>query len=97
MFQKLMACLIFSAGIFGFPPVYSQIQSCPTNINFSNSDISFWSAQTGLVNGPVRNYPAPNVGVSVIPEYSISPIGIQVITASTNDPFGGFATIPTIN
>lgn len=76
---------------------FSQAQSCPFNINFSAGDLSAWSAQTGLVNGSTRQYPAPNTGVSVIPEYSLSTTGIQVITTSGTDKFGGFPTIPTIN
>ena len=92
-----MACLICAVGISGFFPVYSQIQSCPANINFANGDVSFWSAQTGLIGGSFKNYPAPNTGVTTIPEFSISATGIKVITASSFDPFGGFATVPTIN
>ncbi|MFT3946918.1 MAG: gliding motility-associated C-terminal domain-containing protein [Agriterribacter sp.] len=78
-------------------PALSQDQSCPYNINFSTGDISSWSAQTGLVNGATRQYAAPNTGVSVIPEYSISTTGIQVLTTAGTDRFGGFSTIPTIN
>ncbi|MFI5186298.1 MAG: gliding motility-associated C-terminal domain-containing protein, partial [Chitinophagales bacterium] len=63
----------------------------------SNGNISFWSAQTGLINGGIKNYPAPNNGVSTIPEYTIATTGINVITSSTNDLYGGFPTIPVIN
>lgn len=97
MYSKLIRGLICFAGIFISFPVYSQIQSCPANINFSNGDISLWSAQTGLVNGSTQGYPAPNSGVSVIPEYTITTPGIRVLTSSTTDPFGGFPTIPVIN
>ena len=86
-----------TVGVFMFFAVYSQNQSCPANINFSSGDLSFWSAQTGLVNGASKNYPAPNNGVSVIPEYSISAQGIKVITTSTSDLYGGFPTVPVIN
>lgn len=82
--------LIFSA-------TYSQVQSCPVNINFSDGDLSFWSAKTGLLGGASKNYPAPNNGVSTIPEFTISPTGIKVITTSTADLYGGFSTIPVIN
>ncbi|MCO5235263.1 MAG: gliding motility-associated C-terminal domain-containing protein [Chitinophagaceae bacterium] len=78
-------------------PSFSQDQSCPFNINFSEGNLSLWSAQTGLVNGLTRQYPAPNSGVSAIQEYGISTTGIQVITTPGTDKYGGFSTIPTIN
>ncbi len=78
-------------------PAFSQLQSCPSNINFAAGDISSWAARTGLVSGPSQNYPAPNSGVSIIQEYSIGTTGIQVITTSSNDLYGGFPTIPVIN
>lgn len=77
--------------------VSAQLQSCPVNINFASGDLANWSAATGLVNNAKTNYPAPNVGVSTIPEYTISTTGIQVITTASSDLYGGFATIPTIN
>ncbi len=83
--------------VFFGSPVLSQIQSCPSNINFSSSDLSFWSAKTGLVGGSSQNYPAPNNGVTSFPEFSISTTGIQVISGSSNDLYGGFPVIPTIN
>jgi len=95
-YQLKLWVLIF-AEFFIVSAVYSQLQSCPTNINFSDGDLSFWSAKTGLLGGPSRDYPAPNNGVSVISEYSIPPIGIKVITNSSADLYGGFATIPVIN
>ncbi|MBS1656169.1 MAG: hypothetical protein JSU05_15050, partial [Bacteroidetes bacterium] len=61
------------------------------------NDLSFWSAATGLVNGGSQSYPAPNNGVSLIPEYTISTTGIQVITSAGTDMYGGFTTIPTVN
>ena len=88
---------MYCTSLFLFFPAFSQIQSCPANVNFSASDISFWSAKTGLVNGPSQNYPAPNNGVNSIPEYTITNTGIQVNTASTADLYGGFPTVPTIN
>jgi gliding motility-associated-like protein len=79
-------------------PVFSQMQSCPANINFAAGDISFWSARTGLVNGTNNiNYPAPNSGVSLIPEYTISRTGVQVISTNSLDLYGSFPVIPTIN
>ena len=89
-----LVCIIT---VFIFSPTFTQIQSCPANINFSTGDLSFWSAQTGLVNGPSQSYPAPNSGVSIIPEYTIANTGIKIITASTSDLYGGFPTVPVIN
>lgn len=89
----LTCCL----SILFISPVFSQIQSCPANINFSVGDLSFWSANTGLVTGANQSYPAPNNGVNAIPEFKISSTGIQIITASTTDLYGSFPTIPTIN
>src|ERR1044072_6746875 len=97
MCHKLKVWLVSSVMFFIFSPAYSQLQSCPVNINFSAGDLSSWSAKTGLLGGASRSYPAPNNGVSAIPEFSISPIGIRVITASTSDLYGGFPTIPVIN
>ena len=97
MYYKLMKCLIISIGIFSIHTANCQMQACPPNINFASGDLSFWAARTGLVNGPSTNYPAPNSGVSTIPEYTITTTGIQVITSSANDLYGGFPTIPTIN
>src|SRR6476660_2805333 len=97
MSHKLKVWLTGFATFFISFPLYSQLQSCPVNINFSAGDLSSWSAKTGLVNGANKTYPAPNNGVSLIPEFSISPIGIKVITTSTSDLYGGFQTIPVIN
>ena len=98
MSNKLMIFLTCCFSIFFISPVYSQLQSCPANINFSAGSISDWSAQTGLRGtSNSQPYPAPNGGVSNIPEYHIPATGIQVITTSTNDLYGGFPTIPTIN
>ena len=97
MYHKLKVWLIGFATVFIFSPVYSQLQSCPVNINFSAGDLSSWSARTGLLGGDSKNYPAPNNGLKVISEFSIPPVGIKVITTSTNDLYGGFQTIPVIN
>src|SRR3954466_2029007 len=78
-------------------PGWSQDQTCPFNINFSSGSLTSWTAKTGLVRGPSNTYPAPNTGVSAIPEYSISTTGVQVITTSSFDPFGNFSTIPVLN
>lgn len=90
----LLLCVAFFARITAF----SQVQSCPANINFATGDLSFWGAKTGLLNGGSQTYPAPNPGITNIPEYSISTTGIKVLTASPNiDLYGGFPTVPTIN
>lgn len=78
-------------------PATAQLQSCPTNINYATGDLSNWSATTGLVGGSTKSYPSPNVGTSIIPEYTITSTAINVITTSGTDLYGGFATIPVIN
>src|SRR5450432_1773581 len=97
MTYKLITFLLCCATVFTFSPVFSQNQTCPININFATGDLSLWSAKTGLVGGVNQNFPAPNNGVSVIPEYTITPTGIEVITVPTTDLYGGFTTIPVIN
>jgi gliding motility-associated-like protein len=97
MIYKLMRLLVCCAALLFVSPVFSQNQACPVNINFSSGDLSFWSAKTGLVNGPSINYPAPNNGVSFIPEYSIPITGIAVIANPGTDLYGSFPTIPAIN
>src|SRR5689334_5591846 len=89
--------LLCGASLFLSFPSFAQIQSFPANINFATGDLSFWSAKTGLVGGANKTYPAPNGGVSVIPEYSISTTGVQIITTPSTDPYGNFSTIPDIN
>jgi len=90
----LVLCVVFGLGQF---MARGQAQSCPVNINYSTGDLSFWSARTGLMSGAQISYPAPNTGVSLIGEYTIGGDGIQVISSSFNDYYGGFPTIPTIN
>ncbi|MFT3750602.1 MAG: gliding motility-associated C-terminal domain-containing protein [Agriterribacter sp.] len=97
MMLRLRLIIISTLLVLCVCPVFCQDQACPYNINFSAGDLSSWSAQTGLVNGAIRQYPMPNTGVSVIPEYSISTTGIQVLTSAGTDRFGNFSTIPTIN
>lgn len=88
--------LVLIAGIFP-GTVLGQSQVCPANIDFSQNDISSWSAETGLIGGGTQNYPAPNTGVSTLPEYTLSATGVEVITSPNIDPFGGFTTIPVVN
>lgn len=76
----------------------AQIQTCPDNINFAAGDLRNWTVKTSLVNGTtVTTYPLPNTGLTTVPEQAISTTGISVITSSTNDYYGGFPTVPTIN
>ncbi|WP_207515341.1 T9SS type B sorting domain-containing protein [Longitalea luteola] len=93
MMKYLLCLAAIMVALCGF----SQMQTCPTNINFGTGDLSFWSARTGLMGGLNINYPAPNAGLTNVPEYTIGNTGIQVITTSTSDPYGFFPTIPTIN
>lgn len=95
--KQLIKILLSCLTVFSVVPAYSQAQICPANINFSNGDLSFWAARTGLVNGAFLDYPAPNNGVTNISEFNISTPGIRVITSSFADLYGGFQTIPNIN
>ena len=91
---KYLLCI---TGLLAAFSGFSQLQTCPTNINFGAGDLSYWAATTGLLGGSTQSYPAPNSGITTIPEYSLGNTGIQVITTSFSDPFGGFPTIPVIN
>src|ERR1700738_973383 len=87
-----------------FSPAFSQVQSCPANINFSLGSLTNWSAYTGnnrTGNGPSAikqqyDVTATN-GVSSINEFLLPSPGIQVLSAPSTDIYGGFATIPRIN
>ena len=89
---------------------FSQTQTCPVNINFASGDLTHWYAYTGNNqggNGPDAikqkydsnaNYPVGTRNAKALSEYNLSSVqGMKVITSATNDPFGGFLTIPTIN
>ncbi|HUB62224.1 MAG TPA: gliding motility-associated C-terminal domain-containing protein [Puia sp.] len=89
---------------------FSQSQMCPLNSNWSLDNLTHWFAYTGNNaggNGPgaiKQTYdtgegaPHGTQGVQTIQEYQLPSVnGIQVISATTSDPFGGFATIPEIN
>src|SRR5450432_662934 len=89
---------------------FSQTQTCPVNINFASGDLTHWYAYTGNNadgNGEgaiMKRYDSSNTqpdgtrGAFFLTEYGLpSKPGIQVITSKTNDMFGGFPTIPTIN
>jgi len=89
---------------------FSQVQTCPANINFATTDLTHWFAYTGNNqggNGPqdilmqydsVNSAPTGTRGLRSISEFNLIGVpGIQVITSRTRDEFGGFSTIPTIN
>jgi gliding motility-associated-like protein len=96
--------------LFISSPSFAQMQACPANINFSQTNLTHWEAYTGNNqggNGPsaiktvydsLWQAPTGTIGVSVIPEYLLPAVpGIQVITSPSVDLYGGFTTIPTIN
>ena len=89
---------------------FSQTQTCPININFATGNLTHWYAYTGNnANGNGQTaikerydstVTAPNgtIGATIFTEYGLpSRKGIQVITVRSNDVFGGFPTIPTLN
>ncbi|HTI06949.1 MAG TPA: gliding motility-associated C-terminal domain-containing protein [Puia sp.] len=99
----VLCCFIYSCAL-------AQSQSCPLNNNFSSGTLTHWWAYTGNNaggNGPgaIRatydsNTLAPSgtLGNSIIYEYQLPSVpGIQVLSTSTTDYYGGFATIPKIN
>jgi PKD-like domain/CHU_C Type IX secretion signal domain len=105
-----MRCRLGVLFLFICSRSFSQTQACPVNINFATGDLTHWYAYTGNNmdgNGQSAikmNYdsnataPAGTIGARSIQEYQLSSVlGIQVTPYSSNDPFGGFATIPTIN
>ncbi|MFI5192474.1 MAG: hypothetical protein ACHQD7_00390 [Chitinophagales bacterium] len=105
-----MKCRLSVLLLFMYCRLFSQTQACPVNINFASGDLTHWYAYTGnnaSGNGPLAilqkydsTVTAPNgtVGVKSLQEYRLTGVqGIQVITVRSNDPFGGFPTIPTIN
>ncbi|HXD77571.1 MAG TPA: gliding motility-associated C-terminal domain-containing protein [Puia sp.] len=90
--------------------VFSQSQVCPLNSNWSLGNLTHWWAYTGNNAGGNdslderqkydSSFGPPNgtLGVTSIPEYTLPSVpGIQVLSASSTDPYGGFATIPNIN
>ena len=96
-------CLLVSCRIF------AQTQSCPLNSSWSSGTLTHWEAYTGNnKNGNGDSaikktydsgvaYPSGTLGAVTLPEYQLSANGMQVISASGTDPYGGFATIPNIN
>ena len=88
----------------------AQSQVCPLNSNFSLGNLTHWRAYTGnnsSGNGPdaIKQWydstvaaPTGTLGNTTIYEYNLpSTVGIQILSASTKDPYGGFQTVPTIN
>src|SRR5580693_395211 len=87
-----------------------QAQVCPLNSNWSSGNLTHWEAYTGNNaggNGPSairaiydssKAAPAGTLGNTAIYEYNLpSTIGIQVVSSTGTDPYGGFAMIPKIN
>jgi PKD-like domain/CHU_C Type IX secretion signal domain len=89
---------------------FSQLQTCPVNINFASGDLTHWFAYTGnnrngndssdikLRYDSNNLAPGGTINVKSIEEFELPSVpGIKVITFKSLDPFGGFSTIPTIN
>lgn len=88
---------------------FAQTQSCPLNSSFSAGTLTHWEAYTGnnkYGNGTTAikttydsgvAYPSGTLGAVTLPEYQLSANGMQVISASGTDAYGGFVTIPKIN
>jgi hypothetical protein len=88
----------------------AQSQTCPINSNFNTGTLTNWLAYTGNNvggNGPsaikdtfgvATPSPTGTLGTSVIYEYQLPSVpGIQVLSNSSTDHFGGFATVPKVN
>lgn len=87
----------------------AQQQVCPLNSNFSTGSLTHWEAYTGnnksgnpasvkLFYDSTVTAPSGTLGTSVIYEYNLPSVpGIQVLSASSVDPYGGFSSIPNIN
>jgi hypothetical protein len=89
---------------------FSQSQVCPLNSNWVLGNLTHWWAYTGNNaggNGPTAikltydsttGPPSGTFGVATIQEYNLPSVnGIQVVSSSTTDPYGGFSTVPRIN
>lgn len=105
-----MKYLLPALVIFIVQSNYAQTQSCPLNNNFSLGNLTHWQAYTdnnAQGNVPSQNRkvydsstaaPAGTLGNSVIYEHNLPSVpGIQILSNSSTDPYGKFATIPTIN
>lgn len=89
---------------------FSQTQTCPLNGSFSLGTLTHWEAYTGNNAGGNNSNsikqiydsstaaPSGTLNNSIIYEYGLpSTPAIQIISNSTIDPYGNFATVPTIN
>lgn len=88
---------------------YAQTQVCPLNSNFSLRNLTHWEAYTGnnaagnpthdsITYDSSQNAPTGTMNATAIQEFNLPSVnGIQIVTISSIDPFGGFATIPRIN
>ena len=89
--------------------VYAQTQVCPLNSNFSFGTLTHWQAYTGnnAAGNPTKDSihydsslvaPGGTIGATAIAEYNLPSVnGIQILSVSSIDPFGGFPTVPKIN
>ena len=90
--------------------VFGQLQTCPININYSKGNLTHWFGYTGVFQNKtsrqhldIINYdstsalPTGTLNAVSLPEYGTVPAGVEVLTTNTQDPFGSFETIPTIN
>ena len=88
---------------------FAQTQSCPLNNSFSFGNLTHWEAVTGNnINGnpavdtlaydSLTTSPSGTLGTRIIYEYNLPSVaGIQILSTSSTDAYGKFATIPTIN
>jgi len=95
--------------LFVVNAAYAQTQVCPLNSNFSLGNLTHWQAYTGnnaagnpatdtVVYDSTRLPPVGTFGATTISEFNLPSVnGIQILSISAIDPFGGFPTIPKIN
>jgi gliding motility-associated-like protein len=85
---------------------YAQTQVCPLNNNFSFGSLTHWWAYTGNSgSGDAQPYDSSKaaaaggtIGATNLSEYLLPGVGgIQILSSASNDPFGGFPSIPKIN
>jgi PKD-like domain/CHU_C Type IX secretion signal domain len=88
---------------------YSQSQVCPLNSNWSSGTLTHWEAYTGnnAAGNPAKDTltydstvsaPSGTLGNNVIYEFNLPSVrGIQILSASSTDAYGGFQTVPKIN
>jgi PKD-like domain/CHU_C Type IX secretion signal domain len=85
-------------------------QVCPLNSNWSSANLTHWEAYTGnnaggngpsaiaLIYDSTKSAPIGTLGNNIIYEYQLPSVaGIQILSSSGTDPYGGFAMIPNIN